>query len=102
MLRSDFCDYSEVYIVLKGIISVTCTNGANRGNNKLIFKNNSQFRSCIRKLNNTLVDNAEDFDIIMPMYNLLDYSENYYITQESLWIYYRNVMKMKLMIMVIR
>ena len=49
MLRSDFYDYSESYVILKRIISATCNNGANRGNNKLIFKNNSAFRSCIKK-----------------------------------------------------
>ena len=90
MLRSDLCDYSDAYIVAKGIISVTGTNNANRRNKKLIFKNNASFRSCITKINNTFVDNAEDLDIVIPMYSLLEYSDNYSITSGSLWNYYRD------------
>ena len=44
---------------------------------KLAFKNNAPFVSCISKINNTLIDNAEDLDVVMPMYNLLEYSQNY-------------------------
>ena len=69
MLRSDLCDYGNADVVVKGTISVTGTNNANRRNKKLIFKNNTPFRSCITKINNTFVDNAEDLDIVMPMYN---------------------------------
>ena len=75
---------------MKGIISVTGTNGANRRNKKLIFKNNVPFRSLITKINNTFVDNAEDLDLVMPMYNLLDYSDNYSMTSGSLWSCYRD------------
>ena len=71
-------------------ISVRGTNNANTGNKKLTFKNNSSFRSCILKINNTFIDNAEDLDVIMPMYNLLEYSNNYSKTSESLWNYYRD------------
>ena len=84
MLRSDLCDYSDAYIVVKGIISVTVTNGVNRTNKKLVFKNNAPFRSCITKTNNTFLDNAEDLDIVMPMYNLVEYSDNYSMTSGSL------------------
>ena len=59
-------------------------------NKKLIFKNNAPFRSWISKINNTFIDNAEDSDIFMPMYNLLEYSDNYSMTSESLWNYYRD------------
>ena len=54
MLRSDLCDYSDAYIVLTGMISVTGINANNRRNKKLTFKNNAPFRSCISKINNTL------------------------------------------------
>ena len=57
---------------------------------KLAFKNNSPFISCILKINNTLIDNAEVLDIVMPMYNLIDYSKNYSKTTGSLWNYYRD------------
>ena len=90
MLRSDLCDYSDAYIVAKGIISVTGTHRANRRNKKLILKNNAPFRSCITKINNTFEDNAEDLDIVMPMYNLVDYSDNYAMTSGSLRNYYKD------------
>ena len=78
MLRSDLCDYSDAYIVVKGDITLTKTNG--RGiidirNRFLAFKNNAPFTNCISKINNVLIDNAEDLEIVMPMYNLLGYSK---------------------------
>ena len=48
------------------------------------------FVSCISKINNTLIDNAEDLDIVMPMYNLIEYSKNYSKTTGSFWNYYRD------------
>ena len=92
MLRSDLCDYSDAYIVVKGDITLTKTNG--RGiidirNRFLAFKNNAPFTNCISKINNVLIDNAEDLDIVMPMYNLLEYSKNYKKTTGSCWNYYR-------------
>ena len=90
MLRSDLCDCSDAYIVVKGTITVTGTADAKKGIKNLIFKNNTPFRSCISKINNTILDNAEYLDIVMPMYNLLEYSENYSVTSGSLWNYYRD------------
>ena len=90
MLRSDFCDYSDAYIVVKGRTSVTSNNVANRRNKMLTFKNNAPFRSCILKINNTFIDKVEDLDIVMLMYNLLGYSNSYSMALESLWNYYRD------------
>ena len=90
MLRSDLCDYSDAHIVVKGRISVRGTNDANKINKKLTFKNNVSFRSCISKINNTFVDLAEDLDIVMLMYNLLEYSDNDSVISRSLWNYYRD------------
>ena len=90
MLRSNLCDYSDAYIVVKGRISVSGTNDANQGNKKLTFKNNARFRSCMSKINNTFLDNVEDLNIVIPMYNLLEYSGNYSMTSRSLWNYYRD------------
>ena len=73
-LRSDLCNFSDAYIVVKEKINVTRPN--NVYDKKLTFKNNAPFVSCISKINNTLVNNAEDLDIVMPMYNLLEYSKN--------------------------
>ena len=89
MLRSNLCDHSDAYIVVKGKISITGTNAANRINKKLTFKNNAPFRSRIKKINNTFIDNAEELDIVMPMHNLLEYSDNYFMKSGSLWNYYR-------------
>ena len=66
MLTSDLCDYSDAYIVVKGNINVTDPN-VTAYDKKLDFKNNAPFTSCISKINNKLIDNAEDLDIVMPM-----------------------------------
>ena len=89
MLRSDLYDYSDAYIVVKGKITVTNPN-SNAYDKKLAIKNNALFLSCISKINNTLIENAKDLDIVMPMYNLLEYSKSYRKTTGSLWNYYRD------------
>ena len=75
MLRSDLCDYNDAYIVVNGVVTVS---GAARVNEirykkdrPLAFKNNAPFISCISKINGTLIKNAKDLDIVMPIYNLL-------------------------------
>ena len=82
MLRSDSCDFSGAYIIVTGIIIVTAPDN-NAYDKKLAFKNNAPFNNCIAKINNTLIDNAEDLDIVMPMYNLSEYSKNYRKTTGS-------------------
>ena len=82
------CDYSDAYIVVKARVSVTGNENPNRRNKKLTFKNNVPIRSCIWKIDNTLIDNAEDLDIIVWMFNLLEYSDIFSITSQSLWNYY--------------
>ena len=100
MLRSDLCDFSDAYIVATGNITVTkktftaddfldpntaaataaATNTANNnpfGDKKYAFKNNASFINCISRINGVKIDNAEDLDVVMPMYNLLEYSKNY-------------------------
>ena len=56
----------------------------------MVFKNNAPFIDCISKINGVKIDNAEDLDVVMPMYNLLEYSKNYRKTTGSLWNYYRD------------
>ena len=120
VLRSDLCDFSDAYIVVKGNSFVTkktftaddidapnntaanntvvnatvnATNTANNnafGNKKLVFKNISPFINCISKINGVKIDNAEDLDVVMPIYNLLEYSKNYRKTTGSLSHYYRD------------
>ena len=81
MLRSNLCDYADAYILVKGTITVTANAGANnirdKKDRKLILKNNAPFVSCISRINNELIEDADDLDIVMPMYNLLEYSKNY-------------------------
>ena len=89
MLRSDLCDYSDAYIVVKGTITVTDPDNAKR-NKSVAFKNNAPFINCISKINGVQIDNAEDLDVVMPMYNLLQYSKNYRKTTGSLLNYYRD------------
>ena len=77
MLKSSLCDYSDAYIFVKGTITANNTAAANNINRKVIFKNCAPFTNCISEINNTQVDNAKDIDIVMPMYNLIEYSDNY-------------------------
>ena len=95
MLRSSSCDYSDAYILVKGNITVNNTAGAganpNNTNKKIIFKNCASFTNCISKINNTQIDNAEYINIVMPMCNLIEYSDNHSKTSGSLWQYCKNV-----------
>ena len=99
MLKSNLCDYSDSYILVKGTITIAGAGGA--GNNAaarkaderdkgVVFKNCAPFTNCISEINNTQVDNAKDIDIVMPMYNSIEYSDNYAKTSGSLWQYYRD------------
>ena len=92
MLRSNLCDYSDAYIVVKRDITLTKTNGReiiDIRNMFLALKNNGPYPNCISKIN-VLIDNAEDLDIVMPMYNLFEYSKNYRKTTGRFWNYYRD------------
>ena len=97
MLRSNLCDYCDAYILAKGTITVTAPGANNNANNirdkrnrPLILKNNAPFVSCITRINDELIEDADDLDIVMPMYNLLEYSKNYRKTIGSLYDYYRD------------
>ena len=76
---------------MKEIITFEGTSANNRINKEPAFKNNAPFRSCISKINNIFIDNAEDLDIVLPMCNLLEYSDNFSMTSGSLWNYCRDV-----------
>ena len=90
MLRSDLCDYSDTYVVVKGVKAVEDTINAKKRNKVLDYKSNALFRSCISKINNRIINNAEDLNIVTPMYNLLEYGDNYSMTSGSFWNYYRD------------
>ena len=89
MFRSDLCDFSDAYIVVKEIITVTNPDDVSYKKN-LAFKNNAPFTNCILKINGVKTDNLEDLDVVMPMHNLLEYSKNCIKTTGSLWNYYRD------------
>ena len=95
MLKSSLCDYSDAYILVKGTINVNNTADAgaavNNTNKKVIFKNCAPFTNCISEINNMQIDNAKGIDIVMPMYNLIEYSDNYAKTTGSLWQYCKDI-----------
>ena len=94
ILKSSLCDYSDVYILVKGNITVKNTTApdadANDTNKKVIFKNFPPFTDCISEINNTQVDNAKYVDAVIPVHNLIEYSDSYSKASGSLWKYYRD------------
>ena len=114
MLRSDLCDNSDAYVEVTANVVVT-VNSDNADNINVLadvaanpaanppvvavdnsvkttfnLKNNTPFISCITKINGRLVENAEDLNMVMPMYSLIEYSKNYRKTNGSLHNYYRD------------
>ena len=96
MLRSSLCDYKDTYILVSGTITLTWAgdNDAARQlderNKEPIFKNCAPLTDCIHEISNTQVDNAKYIDVVMPMYNLVEYYDNYLKRSWSLWQYYRH------------
>ena len=96
MLRSNLFDYADVYILVKETITITGA-GDNDAAKRLdernkgeIFTNCARFTKCISRINNTDIANAKDIDIVMPMYNLIEYGDNYSKASGSLWQYYKD------------
>ena len=83
------CDFNDAYIVVTGKISATNPSN-NNYDRKLALKNNASFFNCVTRIINNLIEDAQDLDIVMPMYNLLYYSKNYRKTTGSLLNYYRD------------
>ena len=96
MLRSNLCDYADSYILVKGTITITgarddaAARQADERDKGVTFRNCAPFTKCISRINNTDIDNAHDIDNAMPMYNLIEYSDNYSKTSGSLWKYYKD------------
>ena len=90
MLRSNLCDYSDAYKVTGPGANNGANNIRDKRNRPLILKNNAPFVSCITRINGELIEDANDLDTVMPMYNLLEYSKNYRKTIGSLYNYYRD------------
>ena len=68
-----------------------CSKNSDEQDKDVTLKNCAPFTKCISRINNTDTDNAQDIDIVMPMYNLIEYSDNYSKTSGSLWQYYKDV-----------
>ena len=96
MLRSNLCDYADWYIPVKGTITIigagadAVSRQADESNKSVIFKNCAPFTKRISRINGTDIHNTQDIDIVMPKYNLNEYSDNYSKTSGRLWQYYKD------------
>ena len=96
MLKSSLCDYSHAYVLVKGRITIEGTGAdaaarqADERDKGVAFKNCAPFTNCVSEINNTQTDNVKHIDIVMPMYSLIEYSDNYAKTSGSLWQYFRD------------
>ena len=92
MVRSSICDFSSACILVKATVTVANTEAAaaNKFNERLIFKSYAVFVKCLSRINNTAVDDAKDIDLVMPMCNLVEYSDKYSKTSGILWQYCRD------------
>ena len=96
MLKSRLCDFSDGYVLISGTITITGTgpdNAAKRldeRNKGVVFKNCALFTDCKGEINNTQIDNVKNIDVVMSMYDLIEYSNNYSKTSRNLWQYYRD------------
>ena len=83
MLMSNLCGYADAYILVKGIITINgegddaTTRQVGERNKGVTFKNSAPFTKCISRINDTDIDTAQDTDVVMPMYNVIEYSHNY-------------------------
>ena len=90
VIKSNLCDYSDAYILVTG--DITATGGD--ANTKVAFKNCAPFTKCVTHINDEHVDNADNLDIVTPMYNLIEYSDNYSDTSGSVWHFKRDEQNM--------
>ena len=95
MLRSNLCNYADAYILVKRTITITgagdddAVKRLDKRNKGVIFKKCASFTKCIDRINGAEMNNAQDIDIVMPMYNLIEYSSNYSKTSRSYGILQR-------------
>ena len=96
MIRANLCDYSDAYILMTGTIKIE-GEGADEAakrlderNKRVVLKNCAPLIECRSETIKTQIDNGKDTNVVMPMYNLIEYSDNYSKTSGSLWQYYRD------------
>ena len=96
VMNSSLCDYSDSYELMSGTITITgagdddAAKRADERDKEVMFKTFPPFTDCISEINNTQVDHAKGIDVVMPMYDLIEYSNNYSKISKILWQYYRN------------
>ena len=96
MLKSSLCNYIDTYILVSGTITITgqedndAAKRVDEINKGVMFKNCAPFTDCKSEINNIQIDNAKDTNIVIPMYNLIEYSDNYSKPSGCLWQYYRD------------
>ena len=96
MIRSNLCDYKDAYILVSGTVTITgagaddTTKRAEEINKEVIFKNCAPFTECTSNINNTQISNTKDMNAVIPLYNLIEYSDNYSNTSGNIWQYYRD------------
>ena len=92
MLKSCLSDDSDAYVLVRGTISIEAQAGynPNNGDKDVVFKNWTPFPGCLSEIDNTQIDNAKDIDVVIPMYNLIEYSDYYTKISGTLWQYYRD------------
>ena len=84
-IKSSLCNYSDAFILVTGNITVNADD-----NTDVVFKNCAPFSTCTTKINDVFIDEANHVYIAMPMYNLIEYSDNYSDTSGSLWQFKRD------------
>ena len=96
IIKPTLCDYSDSYDLVSGTITITgagdddAAKRADERDKEVMFKTFPPFTDCISEINNTQVDHAKGIDVVMPMYDLIEYSNNYSKISKILWQYYRN------------
>ena len=85
-LASSHCDYYDAYLLVTGNITAAPNNAATQ----VVFKSCAPFKDCRTEINDTFVDYADFINITMPMYNLIEYSDNYSDTSGNLWDFKRD------------
>ena len=93
-LRNDLCDFNDAYMVAtRKITANNPGNDDNVYNRKVSLKHSAPFLNCTLKINSQLIEDAQDLDIVMPMYNLLYHSKNFRKPTGSFWNYYPDIPK---------
>ena len=94
VLKASLCVYSDSHILLRWTITISGVGADEKKKKDLIFKNCASFADCISEINNIQVNNLKDLPVVMPIYNLIEFSiDNYLKTSRNLWQYYKDFQK---------